>query len=74
MCHELHMEHGVSVCLWSRPLTSCPIAPSPPPPSAQVNFTYTSDANRKLLVELKGVPPVVDAAVGNRFLPQAFPS
>jgi len=33
--------------------------------SALVNFTHTSDANRQLLVELKGLPPIVDAAVNS---------
>jgi len=33
--------------------------------AAMVNFMYQSDANRKLLVELKGVAPIVDAAVNS---------
>jgi hypothetical protein len=33
--------------------------------SAMVNFMFQSDANRKLMVELKGIPPVVDAAVNS---------
>jgi hypothetical protein len=33
--------------------------------NALVNFTHTSDANRQLLVELKGLPPIVDAAMNS---------
>jgi hypothetical protein len=33
--------------------------------AALVNFTHASDANRQLLVALKGLPPVVDAAANS---------
>ena len=33
--------------------------------SAMVNFMFKSDANRKLLVELNGIPAIVDATVNN---------
>jgi hypothetical protein len=33
--------------------------------TALVNFTYQSDANKKLLVETRGLAPIIDAAVNS---------
>lgn len=33
--------------------------------TALVNFTYHSDANKKLLVEMRGLAPIIDAAVNS---------